>query len=206
MLQISYEKYESDKTMNGLYQWDYGQIIKINGIDANEVHFQKNGKSVVCKVNKIGNGFIVKIPDVLLRDSNMLIAYMYEVNQDYGKTLKILRIPIIKRARPEDYGGDEEGYSIFKVLSEQIKNKSDDLSLSDGYLQLMSDGVPIGKRIRLQLAVKEIELRNNGIAIQWRYTDSNEWIDLIKIEDLQGPPGKTPLMEMRNGHLYAIYD
>ena len=70
----------------------------------------------------------------------------------------------------------------------------------------MSDGVPIGKRIRLQLAVKEIELRNNGIAIQWRYTDSNEWIDLIKIEDLQGPPGKTPLMEMRNGHLYAIYD
>lgn len=142
----------------------------------------------------------------MLRDSNMLIAYMYEVNQDYGKTLKILRIPIIKRARPEDYGGDEEGYSIFKVLSEQIKNKSDDLSLSDGYLQLMSDGVPIGKRIRLQLAVKEIELRNNGIAIQWRYTDSNEWIDLIKIEDLQGPPGKTPLMEMRNGHLYAIYD
>lgn len=206
MLGISYEKYESDKTLNGLYQWDYGQFIQIKGVNASEVHFQKNGKSVVCKVDEFDTGFIVKIPDVLLRDSNMLIAYMYEIKEDTGKTIKILRLPIIKRARPEDYGGDEEGYSIFKVLSEQIQKKSDNLSLSDGYLQLMSEGVPVGDRIRLQSAVKEIELRNNGISIQWRYTDSNQWVDLINIDDLKGPPGKTPQMEMRNGHLYAIYD
>ena len=206
MLGISYEKYESDKTLNGLYQWDYGQFIQIKGVNASEVHFQKNGKSVVCKVDEFDTGFIVKIPDVLLRDSNMLIAYMYEIKEDTGKTIKILRLPIIKRARPEDYGGDEEGYSIFKVLSEQIQKKSDNLSLSDGYLQLMSEGVPVGDRIRLQSAVKEIELRNNGISIQWRYTDSNQWVDLINIDDLKGSPGKTPQMEMRNGHLYAIYD
>ena len=97
MLGISYEKYESDKTLNGLYQWDYGQFIQIKGVNASEVHFQKNGKSVVCKVDEFDTGFIVKIPDVLLRDSNMLIAYMYEIKEDTGKTIKILRLPIIKR-------------------------------------------------------------------------------------------------------------
>ena len=56
-----------------------------------------------------------------------------------------------------------------------------------------------------RLRRKEIELRNNGTALQWRYTDSNEWTELILIDDIKGPAGETPTFEIREGNLYAIY-
>ena len=52
---------------------------------------------------------------------------------------------------------------------------------------------------------REIELKNNGVEIQWRYTDSNDWIKLIDLESIRGPAGETPEFEIREGHLYAIY-
>ena len=72
----------------------------------------------------------------------------------------------------------------------------------------MSGSKEIGDRIRLPSGGsggKEIELRNNGTALQWRYTDSNEWTDLILIDDIKGPAGETPTFEIREGNLYAIY-
>lgn len=52
---------------------------------------------------------------------------------------------------------------------------------------------------------REIELRNSGTAIEWRYTDSNEWTELAKISDLSGKDGEAPDFEVRDGHLIAIY-
>lgn len=52
---------------------------------------------------------------------------------------------------------------------------------------------------------REIELRNNGTHIQWRYTDSETWTDLVDLEELRGPAGETPSFIQRNGHLYAVY-
>jgi len=38
---------------------------------------------------------------------------------------------------------------------------------------------------------REVELRNSGTAIQWRYVDTPElpWVDLILTSELEGPPG-----------------
>lgn len=36
---------------------------------------------------------------------------------------------------------------------------------------------------------REIELQNNGIAIQWRYVGDAEWIDLVQLSDLKGDKG-----------------
>lgn len=209
MIEIEYKSYEVEKTASGLFQWDYGQLLKVDGVVSNEVHFAKGDTALSVIPDKIDNGIIARIPDILLRESGYIIAYIYLTDDTSGRTVKILKIPIIKRARPEDYGGDEEGYSIYNVLNKQISTKSDDMKLNDGYLQLLSGGVPIGSKIRLKSAQKEIELRNDGVAIQWRYTDSNDWVDLISIEDLRGPQGadgRTPRMEMREDHLYAIYE
>lgn len=207
MVQVDFKSYEVEKTVDGLFQWDYGQNIYVKGVsNINEIHYARGDTALSVIPSVVDDGVIARIPDILLRDSGYIIVYIYHSDAQSGNTVKLVRFQVTKRARPEDYGGDEEGYSIFKVLSKQIEAKSDDLSLNDGYLQLLSGGVPIGERIRLQSAQKEIELRNDGAAIQWRYTDSNNWIDLISIENLRGPAGKTPRMEMRNDHLYAIYD
>ena len=36
---------------------------------------------------------------------------------------------------------------------------------------------------------REIEIRNNGTAIQWRYVGDDEWTDLVQLSDLKGEKG-----------------
>ena len=76
----------------------------------------------------------------------------------------------------------------------------------DNELQLLSGNIPIGQRVRLPTGTgREIELRNNGTEIQWRYTDSNTWNTLVSLSELRGPAGETPEFEIREGHLFATY-
>lgn len=91
---------------------------------------------------------------------------------------------------------------------EELEKKADNAKIIDGALQLLSGEKEIGDRIRLPSGNggREVELRNNGTEIQWRYTDSNEWRDLITVEELKGKDGVTPDFEIRDGHLFAIYE
>ena len=94
-----------------------------------------------------------------------------------------------------------------KDIIDKLNKKADNLKFEDGYLQLLSDTLPVGERIRLgQSSGREIELKNDGAAICWRYTDSNEWTELVKLNDLKGKDGETPEFEIREGHLFAIYN
>ena len=36
---------------------------------------------------------------------------------------------------------------------------------------------------------REVELRNNGLFIQWRYVGDPSWINLVALADLEGPQG-----------------
>jgi len=38
---------------------------------------------------------------------------------------------------------------------------------------------------------REVELRNSGTYIQWRYVGVEGWIDLVSLEDITGPAGST---------------
>ena len=38
---------------------------------------------------------------------------------------------------------------------------------------------------------REIEIRNSGTDIQWRYTGDTEWTDVIALTDITGPAGKS---------------
>lgn len=198
----------------GLTQWDYGQWLQILGIEnlkKAEVHFSLDGScSAMIQVAQIEeNGTILaKIPDKLLEFGKEIKAYIYVADEDSGETIRTIVMPVAKRPKPDDYASPGEKNLLRQVL-DKLDKKADDMKLEDGILQLMSEKVPIGSRIRLPSGEggggREIELRNNGTAIQWRYTDSNEWKDLASIESLQGPPGETPEFEIREGHLYAIY-
>ena len=81
------------------------------------------------------------------------------------------------------------------------------MTIIDGELQLMSGDTPVGDRIRMETAAgKEIEIRNDGTSIQWRYTDQNEWKELVPLADLKGKDGKPPEFEIRDGHLIVKYE
>lgn len=211
-------------TVFGLTQWDYGQELVIENAgmvipDGTEVNFYQGKLSGVAYMS---NNHVL-IPDIMLQDSAYITAYVYVRNERSGETILTIRLPVVYRPRPEDYilpeyeeyrrlipDGGEEGQTIRKQSGKNYSivwgDTADSIDLTDGVLQLMSGTKPIGKRVRLPAsAEQEIELKNDGTAIVWRYTNSNEWSQLVSLEELKGPPGDTPDFEIRNGHLIAIY-
>ena len=204
-------RWETYAYADPLFQWDYGQILRVyldeEGLTGNaEMHFTTKGRSDSdIVIAQCGDGYVEgEIPNCLLEVGKDIRAYLYIASASEGKTIKEITIPVNSREKPDDYS-EQNGENILRKLMEI---KADNLAIKDEYLQLMSAGRLIGERVRLPTAegTREIELKNDGTAIKWRYTDSNEWKELIKLEDIRGKDGQTPEFEIREGHLYAIYN
>lgn len=197
--------------VTGLEQWDYGQKLEIYGIPNvthAEVHICcENDTEALIIQAQVTEHITADIPDALLRTGENLKAYVYIATATEGKTIRTITMIVNRRQRPEDYTVLPEKNLLREIL-ERLDLKADDIKLTENELQLLSGGKGIGSKIRLPggSGGREIELRNNGTAIQWRYTDSNDWIDLIQTEELRGKDGVTPSFIIRDGHLIAIYE
>lgn len=96
---------QTDITVNGLHQWDYGQGLQIVSEDLSaviEVHFACVGmKEAIVRVCEVINGqATVSIPDVCLEQSSPITAWIFEINGTVGATTKTITLPVISRARP----------------------------------------------------------------------------------------------------------
>lgn len=211
MLKVKFEEDSRQTVSDALTQWDYGQLLRIEDIpevESAEIHFTCKGKrnALIIEADIVDGTATAKIPNELLMEGEEIQAYIYAMTSDSGKTIYTVIIPVKRREKPEDYS-EPEHQDELKEIIDKLDKKADDLQYADGYLQLLSGTIPIGKRIRLnQSGGRELELKNDGTAICWRYTDSNEWTELVKLNDLKGKDGETPEFEIREGHLYAIYN
>ena len=211
MIAVEFKDGEQYAEVCGLVQWDYGQYLQISGIPidnrAVEVHFAAGKQQALIVTGEVNNQILrAKIPDVLLKTGNEIKAYVYIADPESGKTVRIINMPVKRRPKPDDYTDPAEK-SLLRSLQEELKQKADNIKVEGEYLSLLSGTTQIGDRVRLPAGgAHEIELRNDGEAIYWRYTDSNEWYELIKLSDLRGKDGITPELEIRNGHLFAIYN
>ena len=83
-----------------LYQYDYGQILKIVGIDlpeAYEVHFSNQPHGTAT--TQIGNANGVTIPDTYLTSGNPVYAWIYlHTGANDGETEYQITIPVIPRS------------------------------------------------------------------------------------------------------------
>lgn len=210
-MRVDFKDDRKNITVIGLDQWDYGQKLEIYGIpDVThaEVHFCcESDTEALIKQAQVTDHITADIPDKLLRTGENLKAYVYIATATEGKTIRTITMIVNRRQRPEDYTALPEKNLLREIL-EKLDLKADDIKLTENELQLLSGGKGIGSKIRLPggSGGREIELRNNGTAIQWRYTDSNDWIDLIQTEELRGKDGVTPSFIIRDGHLIAIYE
>lgn len=211
MLKVKFGEDSRQAVSDELTQWDYGQLLCVEGIpemESAEIHFTCKGRkeALIVEADMEDTAVTAKIPDELLMEGEEIQAYIYAVTPDSGKTIYTVIIPVKRRKKPEDYS-EPEHHDKLKEIIDKLDKKADNLQYADGYLQLLSGTVPIGERIRLnQSGGREIELKNDGTAIRWRYTDSNEWTELVKLNDLKGKDGETPEFEIREGHLFAIYN
>lgn len=218
MIKAVFRAGEESLRVSGLWQWDYGQTLEIAGLEnitkaitKAEVHFAlENAPLAEIGTAQIQpNGTLcAKIPDKMLESGRGIRAYVYIADADHGKTVRTVHMPVSQRPKPEDYNSTPAEKNLIRQMMETLSKKADGINLSeDGWLQLMSGDNGIGSRVRLPSGnAGEIELRNTGTDIEWRYTNSNAWTSLISLESLRGPAGETPEFEVRDGHLIAIYN
>ena len=88
----------------GLYQYDYGQVLKFTDItlpSTYEVHFAQSGASTTVTVLGDSNG--VQIPDQYLLADLDIRAYIYLHEEETdGETVYQVLIPVIARPEPSD--------------------------------------------------------------------------------------------------------
>lgn len=88
------------------HQWDYGQLLQFAGSirlpSEFEVHFANKGTSEAARV--LSDGGPVAIPNELLATGADVLAWVYiHTAADDGETVYTATIPVIPRAKPEDY-------------------------------------------------------------------------------------------------------
>ena len=206
MIQVLFNENEKDVTKTGLTQWDYGQelcVMGLKNVQNAEMHFAKDAyqEALIRRAKISEDTMIAKIPDELLKKSGRITVYIYTATKDEGKTIRTIRLPVKARERPEDYESPTDK-NLLRMLIEELEEKADNLKIENGILQLFSGKKKIGEGVRIQSGESEIEFKNNGTAIQWRYTNSNEWKDLVLLSELTA---KSPEFEIREGHLIIIY-
>ena len=98
----------------GLWQWDYGQILQIEGLDlpaVTEIHFAQDGLSKTELGTTQQGVCSVSVPNSMLQHASRIKAYIYlHTGENDGETEYEIRIPVRARARPETY--DEEDPEI----------------------------------------------------------------------------------------------
>ena len=88
-----------------LYQWDYGQILQITGLnlpEAYQVHFSNQRESGTT-ITMIGSASGVQIPDNLLTNGGDIYAFIFlHSGDDDGETEYQIKIPVLLRPQPSN--------------------------------------------------------------------------------------------------------
>lgn len=115
-----------------LYQYDYGQILKISapGLpDPYTVHFgnlRSRGESLTV-IGTADDG--AAIPSSLLATGLSVFAWVFlHTGENDGETEYMVEIPVIKRAEPTDDPVVEEDPSAVDIIMGEIADLKDDIS------------------------------------------------------------------------------
>lgn len=113
ILKVKFGK-ETQVVSSPLYQYDYGQKVKIFGLDLPahyEVHFSNYERGDATTVLASLNEF--DIPDMYLQSGRDVYVWIYlHAGNDDGETEYQITIPVIKRAKPTDEEPISEEQSI----------------------------------------------------------------------------------------------
>lgn len=137
------------------WQWDTHQKLIVLDERITEVHFSNRGmRHSICRdVYELGGNRLCNVPDVVLQLPRNLVAYAYAD----GATIKSVKFAVFERPIPDDYVMDQpeaidEKFAEIDVMLEALnETKADNIYHDkDGqYVQLMSNGEPIGNKVEL---------------------------------------------------------
>ena len=119
MIIANFCKCEKEKDISGLWQYNYGQVLRIQGLDlpaAVEIHFslQSKGGDSVTRVGVTRDSVTdVVIPDSMLENNGTnadysIYAFIYMTNETSGETVYKLCMRVRSRPKPEAFDTPED--------------------------------------------------------------------------------------------------
>ena len=120
----------------GLWQWDYGQQLRIEGLHlptAVEIHFalQETGGEAITRVGTTKDGITtVTIPDSMLEGNRAtwtadkaynIYAWVYLSDKLFGETIKRITMQVKSRPKPEAFEAPGDG-EIFREAIEAVND------------------------------------------------------------------------------------
>ena len=139
MIKANFSAYGTYVT-DSLYQWDLNQVLSVSGLNltvAPEIHFSNanTDRAIVRQATMINRIVEAKIPNSLLQEPLTIKAHIGVYEGDTFKTVEVVEIPVIPKARPMDYrieDSDEEIYS-FKAIENKLDNLLKGDLIVEGY-------------------------------------------------------------------------
>lgn len=113
MLIANFTKGNEELTLDGLWMYDYGQKVQINGLnlpDVFEVHFSWQGlenAKIVTGYTENGVSY-VDIPNEALTQKRAIIVYIYLSTPEEGETINTIMMYVNKRPAPESFEAPED--------------------------------------------------------------------------------------------------
>ena len=128
-------KDENYKKVTGLWQWDYGQVLRIQGLNlpkAVEIHFslQESGGEAKKRVGFTKDGVTdVVIPESMLENEESLgnydiFAFIYLADDTNGQTEYKICMPVKARPKPEAFDKPEDE-EIFREAITAVRESAD---------------------------------------------------------------------------------
>lgn len=193
------------------YQWNYGQILRIQGGNLPkvvEVHFsleETSGTSVTRIGTTVDGVTEVPIPDSYLENNNCsqdytIYAYIYLEDGTAGRTEYEIAIPVKARTKPEVPGTPEEP----ELFRETVKAVND---AADRAEQALGDVEEIRDNLNLDLSEKitRPDIAKVGQVLAVKEIDESGKPTVFEAEDVKVPT-KTSELENDSGFLTEHQD
>lgn len=129
---------EKEKYVSGLDQYDYGQVLRIQGLNlptAVEIHFglEETGGTTVTRVGTTKDGVTdVVIPDSMLENGDidrnyMIYVFVYLTDDKSGETIRRITMKVDARSKPEAFDRPEDA----ELFREAIKTVNESAARSE---------------------------------------------------------------------------
>ena len=147
MVIANFTQDEKTKYVEGLDQYDYGQVLRIQGLNlptAVEIHFglDETGGTTVTRIGTTKDGVTdATIPDSMLEnnDTDMnysIYAFVYLTDSSSGKTTRRIKIQVKARSKPEAFDRPEDAElfrEAIKVVNESAARSAESEKQAEGW-------------------------------------------------------------------------
>lgn len=157
-----------------LWQYDYGQILRIVGLELPEtfeVHFS-NSRGGTAKTS-VGSNNSVAIPDEYLTSGWDIYAWIYlHTGQDDGETEYMVIIPVKRRAQPSDLPPTPQEQSAITeaiaALTQAVAQTSEDVSSAAESATQARDYADLAEQAAANAGYLDVHINETGHLIYTR--------------------------------------